>query len=350
MITRLYRLSKPILFRLSAEQAHHISLKLFGLIYRIPFLWKMVVRSFKVDHPSLKRNCAGLEFKNPVGLAAGFDKDGQYMHLMAGLGFGFLELGTVTPRPQLGNPKPRLFRIPRDHALINRMGFNNEGVHALVDRLKSFNKPEDLIIGGNIGKNKDTPNEQAVEDYLYCFEALHDYVDYFVVNVSSPNTPGLRELQNKESLKTILSRLIESNLQKETQRPIFLKISPDENEAVLQDILDLADELNIAGLVCSNTSVSRKGLHLSKDKLIDIGKGGLSGAPIFDKSSDILRKIVRHSNATQTQIGVGGIDSPLKAVQKLEIGADLIQVYSGMIFYGPALVRDILRAITKNTN
>lgn len=345
MIQRLYQWSKGVLFLLSAEKAHYLSLHLFQGLYRIPFLWQQVVREFALEDERLEIEVAGLKFKNPVGLAAGFDKDGKYMHLMAGLGFGFLELGTVTPKPQEGNPKPRLFRLPGDRALINRLGFNNEGVDALVRRLKAWKKPSGLIIGGNIGKNKTTPNERAVEDYCICFEALHPHVDYFVVNVSSPNTPGLRELQSKECLGEILKAVMDINRNKEIQRPVFLKIAPDLTREALKDVVEIATELNIAGIVCNNTTIAREPLTARQERVEAIGAGGLSGAPLYEKSNAILAELRALSPDTMHIIGVGGIDQPEKAVKKMELGAELIQLYSGMVFYGPSLVHDIKKAL-----
>ncbi len=345
MIQRLYEWSKGLLFLLPAEKAHYLSLSLFQWLYRIPFLWNLVEREFAFEDERLETEVAGLKFKNPVGLAAGFDKDGKYMHLMAGLGFGFLELGTVTPKAQPGNPKPRLFRLPVDRALINRLGFNNEGVDALVRRLKSWEKPEGIIIGGNIGKNKATPNERAADDYRICFEALHPYVDYFVVNVSSPNTPGLRKLQSKESLEQILRTVMDFNRAQAIQRPVFLKIAPDLTAEALKDVVDIAVEMNIAGIVCNNTTIAREPLKIAREKVEEIGAGGLSGAPLYEKSNEILSQLKALSPNKLYIIGVGGIDQPDKAVEKMEHGAELVQLYSGMVFYGPSLVRDIKKAI-----
>lgn len=345
MIQGLYQRSKKLLFLLPAERAHYLSLFLFQWLYRIPFLWNLVEREFALEDERLETKVAGLTFKNPVGLAAGFDKDGKYMHLMAGLGFGFLELGTVTPKPQSGNPKPRLFRLPGDRALINRLGFNNEGVDALVRRLRAWQKPDGLIIGGNIGKNKVTPNDQAVHDYRICFEKLHPYVDYFVVNVSSPNTPGLRELQSKDSLGQILLALMDINRAQAIQRPVFLKIAPDLTKEALKDVVDIAVEMKIAGIVCNNTTIAREPLTVAEEQVMAIGAGGLSGAPLYEKSNEILSQLKALSPDQLSIIGVGGIDKPTKALIKMELGAPLVQLYSGMVFYGPGLVRDIKKTI-----
>ena len=295
----------------------------------------------------LKREVFGLTFENPVGLAAGFDKDGKYFRAMSSMGFGFLELGTVTPKPQDGNPQPRLFRLPQDEAIINRMGFNNEGVHALVERLKQ-GKPKNVIIGGNIGKNKVTPNDKAHEDYVYCFEALFPYVDYFVVNVSSPNTPNLRELQDKEPLTKLLTMLQELNHQKDAPKPILLKIAPDLNNAQLDDILEIVKDSKIAGIIATNTTISREGLKEKKQRISEIGNGGLSGQPVKQRSTEVIRYLSTKSNGELTIIGVGGIATPQDAIEKLEAGASLIQVYTGMIYEGPMMVKNINKALLSN--
>ncbi len=342
----LYQITQPLLFLFSAERAHHLAMGAFGLLLKIPLVSNLIRKGLKFEHPSLEREVFGLKFKNPVGLAAGFDKDGKYLDVLGAMGFGFVELGTVTPRPQGGNPKPRLFRLKKDQALINRMGFNNEGVRALVERLKKFKNPDGYIIGGNIGKNKDTPNEKAVEDYTQCFDLLHPYVDYFVVNVSSPNTPGLRALQNKDSLTQILSSLQDINKEKESEKPILLKISPDLEREALVEVIEVVNQLKIAGLVSSNTSIRRENLNTDQKTLENIGAGGLSGLPIYEYSSEVLRTVSQLIDPNIGLIGVGGIDHPNKAEEKLKMGADLIQVYSGMIYYGPSLIKDILKKLT----
>jgi dihydroorotate dehydrogenase len=306
----------------------------------------MFKMAFSVKDSRLEREVFGLKFPNPVGLAAGFDKDGKHFRAMSALGFGFIEVGTVTPKGQEGNPQPRLFRLPADEALINRMGFNNEGVTALVDRLKG-GKPKGLIIGGNIGKNKLTPNEEATTDYVICFEALFPYVDYFVVNVSSPNTPNLRELQDKEPLTRLLSVLQEKNRAQSSPKPILLKIAPDLSNEQLDDIIDIVKDTGIDGLIATNTTISRADLHTDHNTVAQIGAGGLSGQPVKDRSTEVIRYLHQRSGGAITIIGVGGIASAEDALEKLEAGASLVQVYSGMIYEGPGLVKQINQAILK---
>jgi len=259
---------------------------------------------------------------------------------MSRLGFGFIEIGTVTPRPQSGNPKPRMFRLSEDQGLINRMGFNNDGVDALVDRLKKFDK-DGLIIGGNIGKNKDTPNELAVEDYKICFEKLHPYVDYFVVNVSSPNTPNLRALQERGPLTKILSTLVSLNKSKESQKPILLKIAPDLSNLQIEEIIEVIEETKLDGIIATNTTISREDLQESSDRISRIGNGGLSGAPLSDRATDVIKHIATKSKGNLPIIGVGGINSPQDALDKINAGATLVQIYTGFIYQGPAFVKRI---------
>lgn len=335
---------KPLVFLFSPERAHHLTLKLLSFGLAIPGLGQLIRSSFRYETPALERELFGLHFKNPVGLAAGFDKDGKYFRLMDALGFGFIELGTVTPKGQAGNPKPRLFRLPADEALINRMGFNNDGVEALIQRLKK-GKPEGLIIGGNIGKNKVTPNEQAAEDYLLCFEALFPYVDYFVVNVSSPNTPNLRDLQEKEPLSRLLKELQDRNHQKENPKPIFLKIAPDLTNGQLDDILEIVALTRITGVIATNTTISREGLDTGKVEVETIGAGGLSGQPVKKRSTEVIKYLYDKSGGQLQIIGVGGIASPEDAQEKLDAGALLVQVYSGLVYEGPGLVKRINKAI-----
>jgi dihydroorotate dehydrogenase len=342
----LYKtIAKPLLFFLSPEQAHHLSLSLFRIALQVPVLGSLLRQAFRSNDPKLKKEVMGLSFPNPVGLAAGFDKDGRHYKTMAALGFGFVEIGTVTPRPQAGNPRPRLFRLPKDEALINRMGFNNEGVDAMVERLK--NRPDNLIIGGNIGKNKDTPNEKAHEDYFICFEKLFPYVDYFVVNVSSPNTPNLRELQNKEPLLYLLNTLQNKNREKKEPKPILLKIAPDLSDEQLDDILDIVQESGIAGLIATNTTIDRKGLNTSGEQVTAIGNGGLSGAPLKQRSTEVIRYL-KERKPELLIIGVGGIASGDDALEKIEAGATLLQVYSGLIYEGPGLIRKLNRTLQKS--
>ncbi len=337
---------KPLLFSLNPETAHHFTVKLFSVVLWIPGISHFVKWMYGYKSKTLERRLFGLDFQNPVGLAAGFDKDGKYFKEMSNLGFGFIEIGTVTPRPQEGNPKPRLFRLPKDSALINRMGFNNEGVDALVERLKGF-KSDTLIIGGNIGKNKTTPNEKAVDDYEICFKKLFPYVDYFVVNVSSPNTPNLRALQGKEPLTALLQHLQNINLSKEEPKPIFLKIAPDLNESQIDDIVDIVTEVGIAGVIATNTTISREGLSTSKELIASIGNGGLSGYPVKDRSTEVIRYIHKKSQGKIPIIGVGGIANGKDAIEKLRAGAVLVQVYSCFIYEGPAMIKSILKEIEK---
>lgn len=343
----MYRsLIKPLFFLLSPERAHHLTLFLLKLVLAIPIVNGIFRRQFKIADPRLERKVFGLSFSNPVGLAAGFDKDGKYFRAMSALGFGFIEVGTVTPKGQEGNPLPRLFRLPADEALINRMGFNNEGVQALVDRLKD-GKPQGLIIGGNIGKNKVTPNEEATTDYILCFEALFPYVDYFVVNVSSPNTPNLRDLQEKEPLTQLLSILQEKNRAKAAPKPILLKIAPDLTDSQLDDIIEIVETTGIAGVIATNTTISREGLQTPVETVTEIGMGGLSGKPVRQRATEVIRYLHQHSGGRITIIGVGGIAGPQDALEKLEAGATLVQVYSGMIYEGPGLIKRINQAILK---
>lgn len=326
------------------EKAHHLTVKLLRIGLRAPIMRRWIKGKYGYENDRLTKTVFGLEFKNPVGLAAGFDKDGKYFHDMAQVGFGFIEIGTVTPRPQGGNPQPRLFRVKKDEALINRMGFNNDGVDAMVERLKK-GKPKGVIVGGNIGKNKVTPNEDAINDYVECFEKLHDYVDYFVVNVSSPNTPGLRDLQDKEPLSRILNKLVELNKARKVQRPILLKIAPDLTDSQLDDIIDIVAETKIDGVIATNTTIDRSGLTTEKSEIDNIGAGGLSGKPIQEKSTYVIRYLAEKSNKSFPIIGVGGIDSAASAQAKIDAGATLIQVYSGMVYQGPELLKKIKKAL-----
>jgi len=287
----------------------------------------------------LEREVFGLKFKNPIGLAAGFDKDAKLVDHLAFAGFGFIEVGTVTPEPQPGNPKPRLFRLPEDEGLINRMGFNNAGVKAMRKRLES--RYSSVIVGGNIGKNKTTPNENAVDDYIKCFEALYFDVDYFTVNVSSPNTPNLRALQDKEPLKNLLNKLMELNRSKPRQKPILLKIAPDLTDEQLDDIIEIVNETKIDGVIATNTTISRKGLKTSKEEVDEIGAGGLSGKPVGNRSTEVIRYLSEKSGKSFPIIGVGGIHTAKDAIEKLDAGASLIQIYTGYIYEGPTMVKKI---------
>ncbi len=335
---------KPFLFLFYPEISHNLALRFFKIGLSIPVLKQVLLNAYDTAPFDKPQQLFGLQFKNPIGLAAGFDKDGKYIDLVSKLGFGFIEIGTVTPKPQAGNPKPRLFRLKKDKALINRMGFNNDGVDAMVERLKNHKK-KGIIIGGNIGKNKTTPNEDAYLDYLICFEKLHSLVDYFVVNVSSPNTPGLRDLQQVDSLKKILEPLVSHKLQKERTKPILLKIAPDMALEDLTDILNLLQTLKIDGIIATNTTIDRSNLSTSALQIKNIGNGGLSGQPLYKKSDAIIQHIKKQTNGKLPIIGVGGIHDELTAQSKFENGASLIQLYTGFIYEGPKVIKNILKSL-----
>lgn len=332
-------LIQPVLFLFSPETSHNIVAS-FLKIPGVPWLLRM---AYNYENPKLERKVFGFTFPNPVGLAAGFDKDAKFFDEIAGCGFGFIEVGTVTPKPQPGNEKPRLFRLTKDEALINRMGFNNDGVEAMAERLKQ-RKNFKMVIGGNIGKNKITPNENALSDYEYCFEKLYDYVDYFVVNVSSPNTPGLRELQEKEPLMKILVRLVQLNNLKR-KKPLLLKIAPDLTHEQLDDIIQIVRETKIDGVVATNTTVSRENLRTPNSELQTIGNGGLSGTPLMKRSTEVIKYLHSKSNGSFSIIASGGIHSAEDAVEKLKAGAVLVQLYTGFIYEGPGLVSKIARRL-----
>ncbi|HCB47087.1 MAG TPA: dihydroorotate dehydrogenase (quinone) [Algoriphagus sp.] len=336
-------LLKPLLFLKKPEAAHHLTFDLTKLTFNLPIVKSALKANFRLDDPLLEREVFGLKFKNPVGLAAGFDKDAKLIDEMAMLGFGFIEIGTLTPKPQEGNPQPRLFRLPQDEALINRMGFNNGGVLEAVERLKK--RKSDVIVGGNIGKNKVTPNENAVDDYLYCLEALHPYVDYFVVNVSSPNTPNLRDLQEKEPLKALLSAVKSANDKKEKPKPILLKIAPDLTDGQLDDIIEIVLETEIDGVIATNTTIDRSALKTDKNQVEAIGAGGVSGKVLKNRSTEVIRYLNQKSIGAFPIIGVGGIYSAEDAIEKLQAGASLVQVYSGMIYEGPSLIKRIKKGL-----
>jgi len=346
----MYSLFKPFLFLLPAETAHRVTVFFLDLAAAFPPTRWLLKALFCHPAKELERKILGLTFPNPVGLAAGFDKDGKHIEGLACLGFGFIEVGTVTPLPQDGNPRPRLFRLPKDRALINRMGFNNGGVEALAARLKKLQQkgvPGGLVIGGNIGKNKATPNEQAENDYLQCFEALFPWVDYFVVNVSSPNTPGLRDLQEKEPLTRLLNLLQEKNKAQKSLKPILLKIAPDLTDSQLDDIADIVRATGLSGVIATNTTISRNNLKTSGAEIAAIGAGGLSGAPVRERATTVIRYLRGKLGKEAVIIGVGGIDSPASAQEKLDAGADLVQVYTGLVYEGPGLVKGILRLLMK---
>lgn len=309
----------------------------------IPGVSAILKSMYELKDPKLERELFGIKFPNPVGLAAGFDKDAKHFEDLANFGFGFYEIGTVTPKGQDGNPQPRLFRLPADGGLINRMGFNNDGMEATVSRLKNRNKK--LIVGGNIGKNKVTPNEEATSDYIKCFEALYPYVDYFVVNVSSPNTPNLRDLQEKEPLTRLLNTLMELNKQQVAVKPILLKIAPDLTNTQLDDIIEIVEKTGIAGVIATNTTISRANLKTSAARIEAIGNGGLSGKPVKERSKEVISYLHDKSNGAFPIIGVGGIMEPQDAIDKLNAGASLVQLYTGFIYSGPALIKGINKAI-----
>jgi dihydroorotate dehydrogenase len=339
----MYQLVKKFLFRYDPEDVHYKVLKWLAKAYNTGLGKRYLTSNYSYVHKSLERVVFGLTFKNPVGLAAGFDKDAKYLDELSCLGFGFIEIGTVTPVGQDGNEKPRLFRLPADAAIVNRMGFNNEGVDAAVERLK--NKPDNIIIGGNIGKNKTTPNDKAIDDYIYCFNKLFDHVDYFVVNVSSPNTPNLRELQDKEPLQNLLLELQNRNLMKPNPKPILLKIAPDVTNTQLDDIIDIAQTIPLAGIVATNTTISRDGLLSPSEMVEDMGLGGLSGKPVRKRSTEIVQYIAQKTNQTLPIIAVGGIFNEKDAKEKLEAGASLVQVYTGFIYSGPGIAKNICKAL-----
>jgi dihydroorotate dehydrogenase len=338
-------LIRPLLFLVDAERVHHLVFNTLKLKSKIPGFKSGLKSLFCYENPALERKLFGITFKNPVGLAAGFDKDAKLIDELACLGFGFIEIGTLTPKAQPGNDKPRLFRLPDDSALINRMGFNNQGVAAAVENLKS--RRSKVIVGGNIGKNKVTPNEKALDDYLYCVEALHQYVDYFVVNVSSPNTPGLRELQEKEPLKKLMFEVKRLCLSKKEKKPVLLKIAPDLTTEQLDDIVEILLETKTDGVIATNTTIDRSNLKTEKATIDKIGNGGLSGKPLTDRSTEVIRYLRTKLGKGFPIIGVGGIMKPEDALEKLSAGADLIQLYTGFIYEGPAVVKRINKAIVK---
>ena len=332
-------LLRPLLFQLDPEKVHYLTADAVKFGYKLPLIESITQSMFRVQDTRLERELFGLKFPNPVGLAAGFDKDAKLIDEFASFGFGFTEIGTLTPKPQPGNEKPRLFRLPKDKAIINRMGFNNEGVDAAVRRLEK--RKSNIIVGGNIGKNKVTPNEDATSDYLYCFRALFDVVDYFVVNVSSPNTPDLRALQDKEPLQRLLLTLQEENNKHTTPKPLLLKIAPDLNLNQLNDIIEIANEAKLSGIIATNTTVSREGLHTSPETIAEIGMGGLSGKPLTQHSTQIVRHLRTFLPNDIKLIGVGGIMTAEDAVEKMQAGADLVQLYTGFIYEGPSLITRI---------
>jgi dihydroorotate dehydrogenase len=341
----MYVILRNFLFRFDAEKVHYFSMNMLKNLCALATTKYLIKKLFY--SPSVKVNVFGLTFRNSVGLAAGFDKNAAYLNALDCLGFGFVEIGTVTPLPQAGNEKPRLFRLPADKAIINRMGFNNDGMISIAENLKkwrSINPKSTMLIGGNIGKNKITPNEVAWQDYTKCFETLFDVVDYFVVNVSSPNTPGLRELQEKDALKKIFQELQNLNQKHNNPKPILLKIAPDLNPEQLNDICLLTNEVKIDGLVATNTTISRENLqNSSSENIKSIGLGGLSGAPVKDKSTSIIKYLYQNTNGIIPIVGSGGIFTAADADEKLNAGASLVQVWTGFIYQGPGIVKAILR-------
>lgn len=336
---------RPLLFLLEPERAHEFSFFIIKKLTGIRFIRWILKSFFSAGHPLLKKTVFGIEFPNPVGLAAGFDKDAALLPELQLFGFGFIEIGTLTPMPQPGNDKPRMFRLPEDGALVNRMGFNNKGVEPAAAKL--HNRPAGLIVGGNIGKNKITPNENALSDYIFCFNALFDSVDYFVVNVSSPNTPGLRALQEKGPLREILGKLMELNNLRPKPKPILLKIAPDLSDSQLDDVIEIVNETRIHGLVATNTTISRDGLKISQPEQDSIGTGGLSGKPLTRRSTEVIAYLVKKSDNKIPVIAAGGIFTPEDAIEKLEAGAALIQVYTGFIYEGPSMVKSINKKLIK---
>lgn len=337
---------RPILFSYDPEKIHHFTFNLIAFIHKIPGVAAINRLLFNVEDDRLRVKVFGLDFKNPVGLAAGFDKDGKLYNQLSNYGFGFIEVGTVTPKAQLGNDKPRLFRLKADQGLINRMGFNNAGVEALVDRLKHRNAK--LIVGGNIGKNKVTPNENALDDYMICFEHLFDYVDYFVVNVSSPNTPNLRDLQEKEPLTKLLKALSEENHSMPDPKPILLKIAPDLTDSQLDDIIDIVRDSKIDGIIATNTTISREDLTTPASQVQTIGAGGLSGKPVRQRSTEVIAYLHTKSEGKIPIVAVGGIFTAQDAQEKLQAGASLVQVYTGFIYEGPSMIKKICKGLLNN--
>jgi dihydroorotate dehydrogenase len=336
---------KPFFFLFDPEEVHYLVFDLLRIVFFIPFVKPIIKWFYTVDHMTLRREVMGLTFANPVGMAAGFDKDARLYGALENFGFGFVEIGTVTPIGQPGNPKPRLFRLSKNEALINRMGFNNEGSIAAAERL-TFRKPG-MIIGGNIGKNKETANENAKDDYLKCLKVLYPFVDYFVVNVSSPNTPNLRALQDKGPLKEILEAVVEEMNKQPKYKPVCLKIAPDLSLTQLDEIIEIVLECRIDGVIATNTTISREGLDATEIELAEIGNGGLSGKPLKAKSTEIIRYLREKGQGKFAIIGVGGIQTSEDALEKLMAGADLVQIYTGFIYEGPGMVKSINQGLAK---
>ena len=338
---------RPILFLFDPEKVHHFTFSFIRFLCKIPFVSGIIRSVYQINDKKLERTLFGITFKNPVGLAAGFDKNAVLYNELANFGFGFIEIGTVTPKGQIGNPKKRLFRLKDDQGIINRMGFNNEGIEAAIKNLKK-NKGN-AIIGGNLGKNTATLPENYTEDYCEVFTALHPYVDYFVLNVSCPNVGSHAKLDDVEYLKELITEVQKLNHQQEKQKPILLKIAPDLNNQQLDEIIELVAETKIAGVIASNTSVNRDNLKVSKEHLQEIGNGGLSGQPMKERSTKVIQYLSKKSNKSFPIIGVGGIHSAKDALEKLNAGADLVQIYTGFIYEGPKLIKQINKTILKNS-
>ena len=339
----MFKLIRSVLFLFDPEKIHYFTAWLIRTTLSIPGMKTLWTKRFRLEDSRLKTRVFGIAFDNPVGLAAGFDKNASMFNDLAYCGFGFIEIGTVTPLGQPGNEKPRLFRLKEDAGIINRMGFNNDGVDNALKNLKI--KKTKLIIGGNIGKNKSTPNEKATQDYIKSFNALFDVVDYFVVNVSSPNTPNLRALQEREPLTELLKSLQLENAKQAERKPILLKIAPDLTDAQLDDIIEIVQEVRLDGVIATNTTISRDGLKTSNDRIESIGAGGLSGKPVKARSTEVIRYLATKSNKAFPIVGVGGIHSAEDALEKMDAGADLVQLYTGFVYEGPKLVKDINKAI-----
>jgi dihydroorotate dehydrogenase len=344
----MYKLIRPILFSIDAEKIHHYVFKLLQVKGKLPGFKSLLRFLFSKNDPSLQVKLMGLTFKNRVGLAAGFDKNALLIDELACFGFGFIEIGTLTPKPQHGNDNPRLFRLPKDEALINRMGFNNDGVEQAVKRLKK--RKSNVIVGGNIGKNKTTPNDKALNDYSYCVDQLYPHVDYFVVNVSSPNTPGLRELQEKEPLRNLLLHVKKIIEAKPGVKPVLLKIAPDLTTSQLDDIVSIVMETKLDGVIATNTTISREGLVTETDVVNTIGAGGLSGKPLTERSLQMVKYLREKLGKDYVIIGSGGIMTPKDSIDRLNAGADLIQVYTGFIYEGPGIIGRINKTILASSN
>jgi dihydroorotate dehydrogenase len=344
-----YKLIRNILFLFPPEWVHYFSMNSLKFLCGIGL--RKVITSLYKPKENIPYSIFNIQYSNRIGLGAGFDKNAKYLRELEALGFGFIEIGTVTPLPQAGNDKPRLFRLPKDKALINRMGFNNDGVKVITKRLKEWKEKKSnskLIIGGNIGKNKVTSNEDAWKDYEICFEELHPYVDYFVVNVSSPNTPGLRELQEKESLRKILTHLQKLNVTlslSKGDKPLLLKIAPDLTLEQIDDVIDLAVEIKLDGLVATNTTISRSGLTTPDSRLTSIGAGGLSGLPLKKRSTEVVKYICERAKGKIPVIASGGIFTGEDAKEKIDAGAALVQVWTGFIYEGPGIVKKIYKTL-----